>query len=187
VGRAVWKDLKPIAARTHEPAGYVVRESVDVVELLEMFYMLTGERRYLTPIPGFLAWLERTKAEAAANKWAAARYYEPGSNRPIYVVKSDKTNEQGYGLYLWTSDAGAGPQLERPRTLGDPAALRREYERVAVLSPEAARAAYKARPRRGRGEFPWFRASVEDVVARLDERGAWVTDRNRVLTVVPRA
>lgn len=44
-------DLRPVAARTHEPAGYVVRESLGVIGLLFRFYLMTGDPRYLAPIP----------------------------------------------------------------------------------------------------------------------------------------
>ena len=57
-------DMKPIAARTHEPAGYVIRESRDAIRVLEMFYTLTGDTRYLTPIPRCLAWYDRVNKEA---------------------------------------------------------------------------------------------------------------------------
>ncbi|HEU5137981.1 MAG TPA: pectate lyase, partial [Steroidobacteraceae bacterium] len=49
-------DLRPIAARTHEPAGYVVRESRMSIAMLQEFYLRTGDAKYLAPVPRCLDW-----------------------------------------------------------------------------------------------------------------------------------
>jgi PelA/Pel-15E family pectate lyase len=193
--------MQPVKARTHEPAGFVIRESEQVIELLEMFYQLTGDRRYLRPIPGCLAWFDRVNGEALKLKRPPARYYELGTNLPIYNLKTDKTNVEGYGLYRWSNtDAqgdgeglyrfGAGlPQI---RAVVDVEPLRKEYERIAARLPEQARREYQKRPsgwdqtgnsgrRFGNG------ATVPEIIKAMDSRGAWLRDDVRVLTVIPRS
>lgn len=204
-GQAAWaeqydpKTMQPAAARTHEPAGFVIRESIQVVELLETFYLMTGDRRYLRPVPGCLAWFERVNREALELKRAPARYYQLGTNLPVYVLRTDKTNAEGYGLYRWSTTEARGdgyglyrwnqdePQL---RPVVDVAPLRKEYERLAALSPAQARAEYDGRhggwftPRED--EPPAGRTvSVAEIIKAMDSRGAWVRDDVRVLTVVP--
>ena len=105
-GQAAWAeqygpDMKPIKARTHEPAGYVVRESLDAIRLLEAFYLRTGDARYLRPVPACLAWFDRINREAVELKRPPARYWEPGSNLPIYVLRTDRKTAEGYGITQW--------------------------------------------------------------------------------------
>jgi PelA/Pel-15E family pectate lyase len=178
-------DMKPAAARTHEPAGYVIRESRQVVEWLERFFLMTGDRRYLRPIPACLDWFERVNREALANKWPAARYYQPGTNLPVYVTQTRETNAEGYGLYTWSTTPPAGGDV---RQAVDVAPLRAEFERVSKLTPEQARSEYEKRfgqdIRRPDPPAEFERriqAPVERIVGALDARGAWVEDGIRVL------
>ena len=192
------RTMQPSKARTHEPAGFVIRESEQVIALLEMFYQLTGDRRYLRPIPGCLAWFDRVNREGLELKRPPARYYELGTNLPVYNLRTDKTNAEGYGLYRWSNTEaqgdgeglyrfGAGPPQIRPVVSVE--SIRREYERIAALSPEQARTDYKKRPggwdqppnpnRRTGG------ATVLEIIKAMDRRGAWIRDDVRVLTVIP--
>jgi hypothetical protein len=165
--------MKPIAARTHEPAGYVTRESRDVVRLLEMFYVLTGDARYLAPIPRCLAWYDRVNMEAVTLKRPPSRYWQPGTNLPVYVVRRDAHNAEGYGLFEWTTTAPAGMEV-KPAI--DVAPIRAEYEQVAALTTREARDAYDATHfGRQRRETP-AAAQVDAIIKGLDPRGAWVTD-----------
>lgn len=193
------KTLEPAAARTHEPAGFVVRESEEVIRLLETFYLMTGSRRYLRPVPGAIAWFERVNRETVELKRPPARYYQLGTNLPVYVQRTDKTNAEGYGLYrLSTTDArGDGFGLYRSteetrpvKAFIDVESVSREYERVSKLTREQARAEYLRRreieQRRGgrRDDAPRQGPSAAEIVKSLDARGAWVSDLS-VLTRVP--
>jgi hypothetical protein len=204
-GQAAWaeqydpKTMLPVKARTHEPAGFVIRESIQVIELLEKFYQLTGDRSYLKPIPGCLAWFDRVNREALEFKRPPARYYQPGSNLPIYNLRTDKTNDAGYGLYRWSTTDAQGDgfglyrfSVDEPtiRPVVDVAPIRNEYEQIAALSPEQARARHQTSsagwdapregPRAGRHN------SVAEIIRAMDSRGAWLRDDVRVLTVIPR-
>ena len=204
-GQAAWaeqydpKTMQPVAARTHEPAGFVIRESIQVIELLEMFYLMTGDRRYLRPIPGCLAWLDRVNREALELKRPPGRYYQLGTNLPIYVLRTDKTNAEGYGLYRWSTTEARGdgyglyrwneaePQV---RPVVDVESIRKEYERIAALSPAQARAEYAKRS--GSWDTPReppeaSNISVGDILKNMDSRGAWVRNDVRVLAVVPQS
>ena len=191
--------MRPVKARTHEPAGFVIRESEQVIELLEMFYLMTGDRRYLRPINGCLAWFDRVNRESVEFKRPPARYYEFGSNLPIYNLRTDKTNAEGYGLYRWshTDSQGDGEGLYRfgsgqseTRPVVDVTPLRKEYDRIAGLPPEQARVEYQKRSGGwGRPEDNSRRtfgnSSVADVIAAMDSRGGWLRDDVRVLKVSP--
>ena len=204
-GQAAWaeqydpKTLEPAAARTHEPAGFVVRESAEIVGLLETFYMMTGSARYLRPIPGAIAWFERVNRETVELKRPPARYYQSGTNLPVYVIRTDKADAEGYGLYLWSTTEARGDGFGLYRSNEEAQAIRafvqiepirREYERVLKLTREEARAEYDRRRASRRGEITRLGvspAAAADIVKALDGRGAWVTDISVLTRVAPPA
>ncbi|HEX8502036.1 MAG TPA: pectate lyase [Pyrinomonadaceae bacterium] len=204
-GQAAWaeqydpKTSEPAAARTHEPAGFVVRESAEIVQLLETFYLMTGSARYLRPVPGALAWFERVNRETVELKRPPARYYQLGTNLPVYVIRTEKTNPEGYGLYLWSTTEArgdgfglyrAGEEAQAVRAFIEVEPMRREYERVSKLTREQARAEYEQRRRvRESGEQPRRGPSpdVAGIIKSLDGRGAWVTDISVLTRVAPPA
>lgn len=178
-GQGAWAeqygpDMRPAAARTHEPAGYVIRESRDAIRVLEMFFTMTGDPRYLTPIPRGLAWYDRVNREAIELKRPPARYWEPGTNLPVYVVRIPGSSPAGYGLYKWTTTP---PPDAEVRPAVDVGPIRLEYETVAALGTPVARAAYFERhfARRRTTDRPAADA-VATIIGALDSRGAWVTD-----------
>ena len=201
-GQAAWaeqydpKTMEPAAARTHEPAGFVVRESAETIRLLETFYLMTGSARYLRPVPGAIAWFERVNRETVEQKRPPARYYQLGSNLPVYVTRTERTNPEGYGLYLWSTTEARGDgyglyraseEAQAVRAFIEVEPIRREYERVSKLTRDEARAEYEQSRRAGRRvEQPRQGppVNVADVIRSLDARGAWVTEVS-VLTRVP--
>jgi hypothetical protein len=195
-GQAAWaeqfgRDLKPIKARSHEPAGFVIRESQDAIYLLELAYLVTGESRYLAPVPGCLAWFDRVNREAIELKRPPARYWEPGTNLPVYVLRTNRRWPDGYGLVQWTTSTpppGAmcwsGPCETAIRPLVDVAPIRAEYEEVRALTSAEARRTYAARFSRQAPRRPATIAEVDGAIASMDARGAWVTDNIMVLPIV---
>lgn len=184
-GEAAWAeqygmDMRPAPARTHEPTGYVTRESRDMLRVLQLFYALTGDQRYLTPIPRCLAWFDRVNREAVELRRPPARYWQPGTNRPVYNVRTGAFNAEGYGLYTWTTDPPPGMEV-RPAI--DVTPVRAEYERVAAMKTPEARKAYVQAYFAPQRPTPTA-AQVADILKALDARGAWVTDGLRVHRIV---
>jgi hypothetical protein len=192
-GQAAWAeqygpDLRPVAARTHEPAGYVVRESLGVIDLLFRFYLMTGDPRYLAPIPDTFDWLERINRESAAEEYPRPRYWEPGTNRPLYVLPTDERTPEGYGVFLWTTDPEKTRCDDRPcRGDGEPivdvGALSEEYREIATLVSAKARKRYlqdMLAGERARSRAPRRQEDIADIITAMDARGAWVTDNNSV-------
>jgi hypothetical protein len=178
-------DLRPIAARTHEPAGYVVRESHMAISMLEELYLRTGDPRYLAPIPRCLDWYERINREIAAAKYPVPRYWEPGTNKPIYVVRTHELNPEGYGKYIWTTDpaktrCGDAACKGDGKPVIDVVPLRNEYNALAALTTAKTRAARLEEMRARRARPPRGKESNVDIIAAMDTRGAWVTDGNTV-------
>jgi PelA/Pel-15E family pectate lyase len=185
-GEAAWAeqhgfDMRPVAARTHEPAGYVIRESRDAIRVLQTFYLRTGDRRYLDAVSRCLAWFDRVNREAIAQQYPIPRYWEPGTNKPIYVVGTGEKYPDGYGIQKWTNTP-EGRALNNPRATAekpvvDVAALRKEFDEISALATKPARDAYLAGRSAARAmPRPADAAAVDAAVASLDARGAWVTD-----------
>lgn len=75
--------MQPIWARKFEPPGVSGDETQEVIETLLAIAHFTGDRRYLTPIPAALAWLQRSRLADGR----LARYYELITNRPLYMSR----------------------------------------------------------------------------------------------------
>ncbi len=175
--------MQPVQARTHEPAGFVVRESEQVLEVLEMFYKMTGDRRYLRPIQLCLNWFDRLNKESLEFKRPPARYYELGTNLPVYVTRTNETSDGGYGKYLWsntqtngnTQGLTGGWNSSQVRQVVNVEPIRKEYERVKLLEAKSARAEYERS--RSWNEAPRVESkSIDETIKMMDSRGAWITD-----------
>ncbi len=174
--------MQPIKARTHEPAGFVVRESEQVIETLEMFFKMTGDRRYLRPIPLCVHWFDRLNKESIEFKRPPARYYELGTNLPVYVIRTTETYDGGYGKYLWSNTpngnnqgSSGGWDSSQVRQVVNVEPIRKEYERIKLLDAKTARAEYeKSRVWNERQRID--SAIVTNAIKAMDSRGAWTTD-----------
>jgi PelA/Pel-15E family pectate lyase len=176
-------DMRPIAARTHEPAGYVVRESWMAIAMLQEFYLRTGDPRYLAPVPRCLDWFDRINRESAAAKYPTPRYWEPGTNRPVYVVRAHDLTPEGYGKYIWTTDPSKARCDDKPckvdrKPIVEVAPMRAQYTVIAALTTPKARAARLADLRARRARGPRNNEDVAGILSAMDARGAWVTDGN---------
>lgn len=76
-------DMKPIWARKFEPPGISGDESQEVIETLMEIYRVTGESKYLEPIPRALAYLKHSLLPDGR----LARYYELKTNKPLYIFR----------------------------------------------------------------------------------------------------
>lgn len=75
-------EMRPVWARKFEPPAVCGRESQDALETLMKVYELTGDQKYLAPIPRAVAYL---KSSLLADG-RLARYYELQSNKPLYMT-----------------------------------------------------------------------------------------------------
>lgn len=80
-------DLKPAGARTYEPEALATHTTASCIEQLSNFYRLTGDRKYLDPIPAAFDWLEsvRCPKELVKEGRAYPTFLEVGTNKPIYL------------------------------------------------------------------------------------------------------
>ena len=167
-------DLRPVQARTYEPASIDTRATSYNIADLQLYYTMTGDRRYLTPIPPAIRWMEQSVTATSSDmQYTHARRYEPGTNRPLYTHREGTSIDNGryFQNYEPTDDIiESGGQIRI-----DTVRLREIYERTAAMTPDEALKTYReshtgAAPRRPDS------AEVERIVDVLDQRGAWVTE-----------
>ena len=177
--RAGWADqydmdLKPAWGRSYEPPALSSGLTARIISDLETFYMITGDRKYLNPIPDALDWLESAviNTDPAIN-YTHAYYYEPGTNRPLY------THREGTGVederYWHDHDMNNLYPYGRPYVL-QVRKIRDEYERLKSLSPEEAMAEYEAGTK-ARLNIPAVDPDeVDEIISSMDKRGVWITE-----------
>ncbi|TWT80281.1 Pectic acid lyase [Planctomycetes bacterium CA13] len=146
-------DMHPIWARKFEPPAIAGDESQEVIETLMKISIATGDRKYLEPIPRALAYLKRSLLPDGR----LARYYELTTNRPLYMVRQDKST------YALTYDDSNLPSHYRWKWDSKVTELERRLH--AVKTGQQARSKTK-------GEL---QSKVSRIVQELDEQGRWLS------------
>jgi uncharacterized protein YyaL (SSP411 family) len=156
--------MEPAWARWFEPPAIVSAESVDVVQTLIELYLVTGDNRYLRPVPKALDWFKRSQLPNGL--WA--RFYELKTNRPLYV------NKRGELVYT-PEDLREGYAFEGSFGI---AYLFKLYEQLQREGREKMLAERNCKPipqelaQRAKELEP----KVRQIIASMDARGRWVED-----------
>ena len=166
-------DMQPGAGRSYEPAAVSVHRTVSNLKDLMKFYAITGDRRYLAPVPAALEWLVSSKIHNDPSKnYTHAGFYEPGTNKPLYYHFTGESKEESTHRIDYIED---GAWWYRKTAQPNIDGLRREYERLMATSPEEARAEYEASKQQPKPS-PVDTALIEEIISSLDSRGAWITE-----------
>ena len=177
-------DMQPAAARSYEPAAYQPGRTMYSINDLMTFYKITGDRRYLAPILPAIDWIERSAINRDPSKTASrtgrrihythARFYEPGTNKPLIVHREGTSIENG----RYYADQNIEDPMCHLGMFGtyDTDALRSEYERVSALTPSGARAEYDAERTTLKPVPEVTPDEVDGLIKSLDDRGAWITE-----------
>lgn len=78
------RDMIPIWARKFEPPAITGSESQDVLETLLTIAEVTGDKKFLAPVPRAVAYLRTS----LLSDGRLARYYELGTNKPLYMERT---------------------------------------------------------------------------------------------------
>lgn len=191
--------MHPAWGRIFEPPSVTGSESQAVLQILLVLYRETGREKYLEPIPRAVEYLRKSNlppegpwrregGRCGPDALCLARFYELGTNRPLFITKGNRVRVEsgpsrlldGYELSyspesvirhygLWT-DGSRVEQAEQeylslktqdPSTIGRP-------ERLQGLSPWRESAAVPSGPELDR--------QVRNLLQSLDPRGAWVEE-----------
>jgi hypothetical protein len=154
-------DMEPAWARAFEPPALCSNESGGAMRTLVDLYLETGDETFLKPIPAFIAWLKRS--QLTTNRWA--RFYELGSNKPIY---GDRDGKIHYTLAEISEERQRGYAWEG--SFGIPEAIA-YYEAVRGQGRERYLAARRELENRSRPSVD----EVARVLSQQDEKGRWLT------------
>ncbi len=173
------REMHPDWARSMEPPAISGRESVSVLYALLALYRETGKAKYLEPIPRALDYLNRC-VYVKDGKRVLARFYELKTNRRLYIspgapgvraiTYSDENLHHGYTF------ATPAEPLEK---------IAAQYRELLAAKPEDIRRPEKLKslnpitetkpPEMSKTELA---EKVSEVIAALDERGAWLEADN---------
>lgn len=168
-------DLKPAQARSFEPASLSPSETVGCVRDLMRYYGYTGDRRFLRGIPDAIEWLDRDRLpKGHSETYTHAQFVEVGTGKPLYAHREGTDIE--HGRYWVDYEPKDFPGHYGMQTSIDVDALRKEYERVNALSPDEAMAEYREAKKAATPRPEVSAEAAEEVIAHMDERGAWVED-----------
>jgi len=84
------RNLKPARARRFEPASITGGESAGNVRLLLDMYIAFGDERYLDAAGRAVDWYKRSRIGGTEKRGIWARFYELGTNKPLYFTKTYK-------------------------------------------------------------------------------------------------
>lgn len=99
-------DLRPAAARKFEPRALSSRESAHAMTSLVELYLETGDPVFAAPLPAAARWLQNSTIRPGV--WA--RFYEIGSNRPVY---GDRDGSVHYRLKKISEERRRGYDWEK--------------------------------------------------------------------------
>jgi PelA/Pel-15E family pectate lyase len=148
--------MQPAWARKFEPPAATGGETQGAIRVLLMLFERTGEARFLEPIPRALDWLARS----ALPDGRVARFYELGTNRPLFfstdyqLTYDDSDLPTHYGFKVDSSVDRLRRDLERARTR-------------ASVETQAARRPPRLTDR--------IRRDAQRAYESLDEEGRWLS------------
>ena len=183
-------NMQPAWGRSYEPASYKVGTTRACINALMNFYKITGDRRYLKPIPLAIAWLDKSVINTdpskkysrlySGNKYSEgisythAKYYEPRTNKPLFVHREGTTIENGrYVVDYKMENLMCHLGMASTVNINE---IEREYERVRAMSPEEAHAEYLAEKNTPVTVPVVDSEKVEELINSLDKRGVWITE-----------
>jgi hypothetical protein len=151
-------EMKPVWARKFEPPAISGGESQKLLDTLMDLYVITGEDKFMAPIPSALAWLDKVTLPDGR----LARFYELKTDKPLYFTRK----------YELTYDDSDLPTHYGFKGNNRSNSLRKRFDTLkAASAKDLARMQEKMTIRKS---FGIDKATAERVVKSLDNRGAWV-------------
>ena len=165
-------DLKVEWARRFEPPAVCGAVTFRNIRTLIEVYIATGDEKCLKPIPAALDWLDRSRLPGKKPRWA--RFYELGTNRPLYFTKDkyeltySSDNMPTHYSFISSSDLH-GRGLAR-------------YNEVKAKGRDALLAERTRKPTRDelRAEAKSREPKVREIIAKLDAKGRWLSKSGKI-------
>lgn len=151
-------NMQPRWARKFEPPAIVGLESEGVIRTLMKIHQLTGEAKYLEPVPRALAYLQSVRLPDGR----MARYYEMRTNLPLYMYRRMVSGNWVYYLTYADDDLPSHYGYKQPTEVealaADFSALQ-SGQPLPVSTPSVAELARE----------------VRQILAAMDDQGRWIS------------
>jgi len=146
------REMRPAWARKFEPPSVVGRESIDAIRTLLQIHRISGDAKYLEPVPRAIAWLKRSLLPEGK----LARFYELQTNKPLYMTAD----------YQLTFDDSDVPKHYGFKSDAKLDSLERDFEKA------------KAGKLKGDGPRKANEAKVRRILTEFDNEGRWVSTKS---------
>jgi len=110
------ENLKPAWARKFEPASVTGGESCGNMQLLMDMYIEFGDQRYLDAVGKAIDWYKRSRIGGTEDNGIWARFYEIGTNKPLYFTRKYElvyTDDDLPVHYSFKSGYGVNSRMKR--------------------------------------------------------------------------
>jgi PelA/Pel-15E family pectate lyase len=158
------RELKPAWARRFEPPAVCTAESRGNCNLLLDLYERFGDRRCLEAVGRCVDWYTSSRLSSDGKEGLWARFYEVGSNRPLYFTRTYQLTYKDDDLpihYSFKGEFGIGALIRRYQALSATGATPPPTPAANRTREQWRALAEKAEPQ------------VKTVLAGLDEQGRW--------------
>jgi hypothetical protein len=152
-------EMQPVWARKFEPPAVSGGESQDVIESLMDAYIVSGDRKYLEPIPRALDYLQKSQLPDGR----MARFYELKTNRPLYFTKD----------YKLTYSSDDMPTHYGFITRSSVDKLRSNFAKLSTLTSEQLQSRRESQRASRDFQSPSL-DQIRNILTAMDDRGAWV-------------
>lgn len=131
-------ELKPAGARTYEPKSLSPSTTAANIYQLIKFYRLTGETKFLAPIPSALDWLDRARLPESEQEDGRTHptFVEVGTGKPLYTHRRGSNATSGRYYVDHDPENTLGHYGSKKHV--DVQALRELYQRVSAMPKEEA-------------------------------------------------
>ena len=157
---------KPAWARRFEPPSITGGESRGNMRLLMDMYVEFGDERYMQAVARAIEWYKRSRLTGPKSKGVWARFYEIGTNKPLYFTRTYRLAYTDDDLPVhYSFKSGYGVE-----------SVCRQYERL----KETGRDAVLTQRSRTKTPKDWAAAAagmeskVKAIIAKQDSVGRWV-------------
>ncbi|MFV2067571.1 MAG: pectate lyase [Pirellulales bacterium] len=160
------ENLDPAWARKFEPPSVTGGESSGNMQLLMDMYVEFGDPRYLDAVGRAIDWYKRSRIGGTEENGIWARFYEPGTNKPLYFTRTYElayTDDDLPVHYSFKSNYGVNSRMRAYQQIKERG--RDDYlaQRDHVNTPAEWAAIAKRKAR-----------AVEQIIEAQDDLGRWV-------------
>ncbi|WP_323814493.1 pectate lyase [Cellvibrio sp. NN19] len=130
-------ELVPEGARSYEPKSLHTPTTAENIQQLIKFYRMTGETKFLAPIPAALDWLESVRFSSSKPEYEGRShpsFIELNTNKPLFTHR--RGSNIGNGEYYVDYTAGNMLAHYKSASIIDVDSLRDLYQSVLKLTAE---------------------------------------------------